>query len=258
MNQGVDEPNLSQRARGETEAHRALKKLALAWAGAHRLPLSGVEVRVPKSPYRADVAAASRHPAADDGIVAVFECKQARADFLRDEADEPAVRLEATAIASRLAALKSLIGVHRPDLRRGESLFAEFDDYDFRDLRHPTLHALERKLDLLQGKLVESVKFARLHRYNAADYLYLVTENEVVAPHEIPCGWGWLVRRDQGLELRQPPVRHATTPAQRLAWLESIAAAGARATRKTNGLASVNPPRTATTAAASAQKPLDA
>lgn len=232
MSPSEHHPTAPQVRRGETEAHRTLKRLALAWAGEQRLPLAGVEVRIPRSPYRADVVAASRHPTAPDGVVALFECKQARADFLRDDANEPEVRLEATALAERLTSLKNLLGVHRPDLRRGESLFPEFDDYDFRDVRHPTLRGLERKLDVLQAKLVESVKFARLHRYQAADYLYLVTEDQVLHAHEIPCGWGWLARRGDELELRQRPERHVTTPVQRVAWLESIASAGAREARK--------------------------
>jgi hypothetical protein len=76
------------------------------------------------------------------------------------------------------------------------------------------------------------VKFARLHRYAPADYLYLVTEPEVLAEHEVPVGWGWLVRAGAALELRLPPARHETGPELRLLWLERIAAAGSRATLK--------------------------
>ncbi|HUL55201.1 MAG TPA: hypothetical protein VLT83_17490, partial [Opitutaceae bacterium] len=99
--------------RGETKAHAELKALAFAWARANGFPLAAFEVHVPASGYRADVAAASRHPLAADGAVALFECKQSRADFLRDEADEPRVRARGAEIARRLAALRALIAVHR-------------------------------------------------------------------------------------------------------------------------------------------------
>ena len=46
-------------AAGETEPHRELKRLAAAWARANRLGLVATEVRLPRSGYRADVAAAS-------------------------------------------------------------------------------------------------------------------------------------------------------------------------------------------------------
>jgi len=119
--------------KSETKAHAELKGLAFAWARANGFPLAAFEVRVPASDYRSDVAAASRHPAGPSGAIALFECKQSRADFLRDQADEPAIRVEAAKVAKRLAELRSMIAVHRPDLRRGESLFPEYDCYIWRD-----------------------------------------------------------------------------------------------------------------------------
>jgi hypothetical protein len=220
---------------GETTAHLELKRLAFGWALEHGLPLAACEVRVPRSGYRADVVAASRHPLEESGVVALFECKQCRSDLIRDDADEPVVRDRTVELARRVSELRSLIAVHRPDLRRGESLFAEFDEYDLNGLRHDTLHALERELRVLQSKLANGVKFARLSRYHAADHLYLVTEPEIVSPCEVPVGWGWLVREDDQLVLRQPPVRHRTALDLRALWLESIAIAGTRSTRRLIG-----------------------
>jgi hypothetical protein len=218
--------------RGETQAHRELKRLAFEWARENGLPIAGCEVRVPKSGYRADVGAMSRAPLGEAGVVALFECKQCRADLIRDHADEPVVRGRSAEIAQRLGELRAMIAVHRPDLRRGVSLFAEFDDYDLVGLRHDTLHALERELAVLQSKLANCVKFARLSRYRAADYLYLVTEPGIVEACEVPVGWGWLVREGEALVLRQPPVRHRTTAELRGQWLEALALAGSRDTRR--------------------------
>lgn len=216
---------------GETPAHRQLKRLAFEWALANRLPLAGFEVRVPRSGYRADVVALSRHPTGDHGVCAVFECKQARSDFLRDEADEPRVRLRRAELTERVHSLRSLIGVHRPDLRRSEELFPEFEEFDLRGLRHETLEQLERELEVVQEKLIHGVKFARLRRYRLADHLYLVTEPGLIEIHEVPSGWGWLVRSGGTLDLRLRPVRHGTDASIRLAWLESLAVAGSRAHR---------------------------
>ncbi len=211
---------------GETDAHRTLKRLAFNWARGSGLPLIGSEVRVPQSGFRADLAAASRHPAGPGAVVALFECKQSRSDLLRDHADEPSVRAAATAIAERVRRLRLQLASHLPNLRRGESLFPEFDSYDLDGIRHDTLHGLERELELLQRKLSLSTKFSRLHRYHAADYLYLVTEPGLLFPHEVPNGWGWLVRDGESLRLAEPPVRHAPTAASRLAWLEAMALSG--------------------------------
>ena len=209
--------------RGETEGHKNLKRLAFEWARANGLPWVACEVRIPQSPYRADVAALSRKPNQPDAVAALFECKQCRSDFLKDQADEPATQASARALSERIEALRSLVASHRPDLRRGESLFAEFDSYDLGGLRHDTLHGLERELELLQKKLLTSVKFSRLHTYHAADFLYLVTEPDILSPHEVPNGWGWLVRQGDTLHLAKLPTRHVTTVEQRITWLESFA-----------------------------------
>lgn len=213
----------------ETTAHRRLKALALDWARAAGWRIGAVEVRVPRSGYRADVAAMSRGPEATS---VVFECKQSRADLLKDAHDDTATRRQLAAALRRRTKLEELLGGHRPDLRRGESLFPEFDAWDFGTLRHKTYHALLTEIGQLQGRLVEGAKFAKMLRYQCADFLYLVVEDDIYAEAELPAGWGVLVRRDQSLELRRRPVRLQPAAAQRHALLENIALAGTAAVRR--------------------------
>ena len=214
--------------RPETDAHLNLKRLALAWAQQEGFALCAAEVSLPRCPYRADIAAATARISSPRARVAVFECKQSRSDWLRDSAPEGDTRLRAQAVAERLRLLRELVAAHRPDLRRGEALFAEFDSYDYRGLRHATLHRLEAELGALQRKLSGSVKFDRLGRYPACDLRYLVTEDGLAAEHEIPVGWGWLVRAGDALELRAKPVLTPCGAATRIAVLERIARAGTR------------------------------
>jgi hypothetical protein len=216
---------------GETVVHRELKLLALRWAAERGLPIGAMEVRVPRSPFRADAAATTRRPTGAGGRVALFECKQARSDLLRDDAAEPELRQAVAAAGARMAELRRLIGAHRPDLRRGDGLFPDFEELDLAGLRHTTLAELEGIVEAGQRRLLRGVKFSRLHRYAAADHLYLVTVPGVAEPAEVPVGWGWLERDGEGLVLRQPPERHASAPEARLAWLEAIALAGSRAHR---------------------------
>lgn len=220
--------------RGETDAHRELKRLAFAWARENGLPIAACEVRIPASGYRADIAACSWDAA--NRTTALFECKQCRADFLRDQADETTVRLQTLELTERMSALRALLAVHRPDLRRGESLFAEYDDYDFRGLKHDGLHGLEKELETLQRKVIQSVKFSRLRRYHAADHLYLVTEQGMMTGNEVPLGWGWLVRNGDALTCSLKPVRLSPTPLQNSRWVEAIAIAGTRSTAQALGL----------------------
>ncbi len=208
----------------ESLAHRELKRLALAWARERRLLLAATEVRLPRSNYRADVAAATPRSLSANAITAVFECKVSRADFLRDSAIEAGAAEAIAGLRARLEALRALIAGHRPDLRRGEELFPEWDAYDLRGLRHETHEALAAELRIAQRKLHEGTKFAKLGRWRAASLLYLVAEDGLFEAHEVPEGWGLLVRRGAALELIARPCLHATTAAERVALVERIAA----------------------------------
>ncbi len=227
-------PSLSLRA--ESAAHRELKRLALEWALHHRMVLGATEVRLPRSGYRADVAAATPRALAANAFTAVFECKVSRADFLRDSAPEAGAADSIARLSERLTALRALIGGHRPDLRRGEELFPEFDAFDLRGLRHQTHDELEAELRIAQRKLHECTKFAKLGRWRAASLLYIVAEEGLFAPFELPDGWGLLVRRGAVLELAVKPCLRDTTPAERFALVERIAAVAAGRERKSYGL----------------------
>src|SRR4051812_14532836 len=117
----------------ESLNHCRLKTLALAWAQANGFAICGLEVRVPKSGYRADVAGIGRGPS---GRAAVFECKQARSDLLKDAYAETVTRAQLAELARRRRTLEELLTVHRPDLRRGEALWPEYDSWDFSSLEH--------------------------------------------------------------------------------------------------------------------------
>lgn len=211
----------------ETENHRRLKALALAWARANGFAMAAAEVRVPKSGYRADVVACSRGA---ERRTAVFECKQARADLLKDARREDEARRRVAELGERLGKLEALIGAHRPDLRRGESLFPEFDAWDFSGLEHATHRKVVAELAMWQERLLHGTKFAKLWRWRVADYFYLVSEEGIFAEAEVPAGWGLLVR-DMGreeLRLARAPVWAEAGPAQRVALLENIALVATR------------------------------
>lgn len=222
-------------SRSESAAHRELKRLALAWALDHRLVLAATEVRLPRSDYRADVAAATPRALSDRARTAVFECKVSRADFRRDSAPEAGAAEAIARLGERLANLRALIGNHRPDLRRGEELFPEFDVLDLRGLRHRTHDKLSAELATARRKLQEGTKFAKLGRWRAASLLYVVAEEGLLAPFELPDGWGLLVRRGPALELAARPCLHDTTPAERVALVERIAAVATARERQAGG-----------------------
>jgi len=171
-------------SQGETENHRRLKALALGWAREQGFAIGAGEVRVPKSGYRADVAAyAPKRRGWTGGTregldvrTAVFECKQARADLLKDAHAEAATRARLAELIARRKSLEEMLAVHRPDLRRGEALWPEFDAWDFSGLEHATYRGVIEEIETVQRRVRGGTKFSKMFRYRCADFLYLVVE----------------------------------------------------------------------------------
>lgn len=236
-------------AGGETQAHLELKRLALTWAQTNGFAICACEVRVPKSGYRADVAACSCvNRGGEPGEcgpkrrTAVFECKQARADLLKDARREDEARRRVDELAVRVKALEELMGGHRPDLRRGESLFPEFDAWDFSGIEHATHRRVLAELATWQERVLHGTKFAKLFRWRAADYLYLVSEDGIFAEAEIPAGWGLLVRRGESIEQVRKPVWTESAAETRESLAECIAIAATRAVNRQAGVVLPRPP----------------
>lgn len=213
---------------GESRAHRGLKRAALIWAQTHGYTACGYEVRVPKSNYRADVAAYRPGERGEIGLTAIFECKQARPDFLSDARPvvETLARLEEC--RGRMIELERLLGVHHPNLRRGETLFPEFDSHDFEGLQHEGYQKLVSEVAVLESRLFGKTKFDKMVRWRCADVLYAVVGPGVMSEHEVPRSWGLLLAQDpldrEGeLELIRQPERLQASGGQRLALLERVA-----------------------------------
>lgn len=210
-------------ATNETEMHRQLKQLALEWARANAFTIAAAEVRVPQSGYRADVAAYAPGRGGRPVRTAIFECKQARADLLKDAHAEEATRTKFAELIERRRKLEELFAMHRPDLRRGEALWPEFDSWDFSGLEHGTYRTVLSELRALQTRRLKGTKFSKMFRYRCADLLYLVVEENIFAEAEIPAGWGLLVRHGEALARERAPAALESTAPQRLALLENIA-----------------------------------
>lgn len=216
-------------AAGETERHRELKRLALAWAQANGFGACACEVRVPKSGYRADVAACGRRSDGGGGeVTAVFECKQARADWLKDAHEEAATCARLAELRARRSGLEALLREHHPELRRGEALWPEFDAWDFAALRHEGYRMLLKEIATVQRRVREGTMFSRMARYRCADFLYVVVEDGIFARAEIPLGWGLLVRCGEALEVARPALALKAAEAQRAALRRSVGLAQAR------------------------------
>lgn len=204
----------------ESARHLRLKELALNWAGSAGWTLRRTEVRVPRSGFRADAGAAGD---AEGSPVVLFECKQTRSDWLRDIHREQEARAQHDALIERRARLEALLAVHRPDLRRGEALWPEYDTWDFEPLRHRAYRRVLAAQATAGRRVQTGTKFSRMHRYRCADQLYLVVEDDIWARAELPEGWGVLVRAGDTLTLAREAPPLAPTLGQREALRDVLA-----------------------------------
>jgi hypothetical protein len=214
--------------RGETAAHACLKRLACVWAQAHGYSACALEVSLPHCRFRADVAAFCEHR--DGDRAAIFECKQSLADLQRDNCDSASGRVRLDTVQTRSDVIERNLRVHYPTLRTGESLFPDYDAWDFSQLNHRGYSGVLRNGAALQRRLINCTKFEKLARYRCANLFYLVIAEPLRSfAFEVPCGWGTLVEEGEALVLARKPVWHDVTPENQKRFLRRIAAAATRA-----------------------------
>ncbi len=283
----------------ETFEHLELKRLAIAWLARIGCRAIATEVKCPISRYRVDVAGWLDHAEGElldaggleaerPGISAslftngrrnpsargprrprtiVVECKQSRSDFVRDDRD-------ADRLKTRLASLqrtrerfeRRLIPEAEPHLREsGGSLFPELERWDFEGSRTSSYQRTLRLIERIEKRLRGETKFHTMPRYRLADHLYLFTPANMLAPTEVPTGWGLVecgrrkLRRGAGdlgelddLPLRErvacPSLDSPSSRRQRL--LRNIAVAASKSVIRDAANASSRTPRTSASATA--------
>jgi len=269
----------------ETHTHLQLKRLAHAWLLREGFQAVAPEVRTPIMRYRADVAGhidAEPHPAQRsnrnghieheatrsepqrilpfDGSARpdsprkrceprtiLVECKQARADFLRDTAESDALLAKRHRLIEQKHALeRDFIPKAEPSLRRGgEFLFSDMERWDFSRARSPAYRALVGEIASIDQALYNQTKFFWMAQYRMADRLFLIAPRGMIKPRELPNAWGLIEcpRRlpaslgtatlkdlaDIPLVLRVGPRDNNTRPGHRLRLLRNIAVAATRA-----------------------------
>lgn len=234
---------------GESQRHWRLKQAALAWLAEKQYPVRATEIRLPNGNYRADVVgyrpdkvqAAGKGPRQHHiGITVILECKQARADFLKDSRQHAETVRRLKHWQGRRATLERLLNVHHPSLRQGETLFPEFDVVDLTTLEHRSYQRVRREIRSLENRLHHGTKFEKLIRYHCANLCYVVAFQDIVREHELPDGWGLLElvseEETETLTVVQKPRLVEVAEHRRLELLHLIAIASSGRLNREQGL----------------------
>ena len=171
------------------------------------------------------------------GITAVFECKASQPDFLRDARSVEVTSERLKVLDARRARIEEELRLHYPSISCGDSLFQEYHSVDFQRPGHERYQRTLRDIQRLQGRLHANTKFDRLVRWGTANLFWVVAESDVIAGHELPAGWGLLLRQGDGLEIAAKPLMHEICESERLALFHRIALAASRAVNREHGIA---------------------
>lgn len=242
---------------GESPAHLELKRLSLIWAQANGYPIAACEVSLPNLRFRLDVAAyrpgslkvlklderrnvkrVQALPAL--GFSAIFECKASRPDLVRD-CRKSAQLLERMSELSELKAeLETHLKLNSPSLLKGDALWPEYETAAFHRSDHRPYLKVVKALTTLSRQLHGQTKMENLFKWNAANLHYLVVEPDMILEHEIPLGWGLLVREDHRLRLRVLPELKQIPDETKLGFLHRVATAGTKAANRQAGISYEN------------------
>jgi hypothetical protein len=227
----------------ETERHRELKRLALTWAQLHGYRIAACEVSAPALGSRLDVAAyrPGRRSAADTTVI--FECKQSRADFLKDSRCRDQIAARLAKLHERRSLYEEFLHRRVPSLRNGDALFPEFETCRYEKAGYEPYDKLLQELRTLSARLHQQTKFSDLYRWKAANLHYVVAHESIVKPHELPYGWGLLLAETDTLAVAVEPTWQDASEQARFALLQCIAIAGTRAVHREMGI-TFSAPRT--------------
>lgn len=131
----------------------------------------------------------------------IVECKQSRADLLRDSRERDALRDEMARLTDEIDRLRETrIKPREPHLRRVErDLFgAEREAWDFARSRCAPYHAAVDALARCARRVREQTKFDEIARRALADRLYILAPAGLLPRRDVPPGWGLVeVRRSR-------------------------------------------------------------
>jgi len=148
---------------------------------------------------------------------------------VRDAGKESKIIEKRDGSIRRIEHLRRLLSTHLPQCRLNQSLFSEYDTYDFSSWKHATWFKLNAEYFRLARKASLGVKFDRIARFGSARFCYLVVSQSVVRNEsELPLGWGCLEARGGNLALLKDALPLETSASARLKLLERIARAMCR------------------------------
>ena len=211
-------------------SRRDMKRAILAWFVPQKPSGMGLNVPTRVSKYCADIAAfwsspgAKRLMAPDKTVIVEIRRnrEQCWPDCSRQEELLPLLREK----KNEKASLEAMLRKTEPELKDGDTLFPEFENWNYKLTKNRAYHKCLKQLEEIEHALYKGSRFEQIRRAYVADYLYLAVPTGTVAPEELADGWGLInINPDMTAELVKKAEKWDCPERNKLHLIQHIAAA---------------------------------
>ena len=173
---------------------REMKRAILGWLIPQKPSGAALSVPTRVSKYCADVAAFWSSPGKKRLMhpdkTLIVEIRRSREqcwpDCSRQEELLPLLREK----KEEKASLETEIRKNEPELRETDTLFPEYESWDYKSSKNKKYQRCLRQLEDIEHALYKGSRFEQIRRAHVADYLYLAVPAGTVLPNELADGWG--------------------------------------------------------------------
>lgn len=234
-------------ARGHLRRQQ-LQRAVLAWMGEQAVAGMATQVPTRLTRFRAHVAGfwteTVRNPHVDGPRrllvprqTVIVELRQRRKECWPDATNSSSLLPRYRELKEQRLKLEAGIREHEPELRRTDTLFPEFSDWDYERSRDPVYMETLRELKRVARALYKGTSFEAIRAASLADLLYLAVPAKAVHPYELADGWGLLwVTRDLKVHVAAKAEDQRCQPDNRLHLVQNVAQAASQAVLFANGI----------------------
>ena len=190
----------------------------------------GVSTRMLK--YRADLAAfwsSPRKKLLQPDVTMIIEMRTDRDGCWPDCGNRDELLTLLREARDRQTELEAKIRTEEPGLMDTDTLFAEFQRWDYSRSSNPEYQRCRKQVEKLEHSLYKGSRFEQLRQAHVADFHYLAVPDGTVLESELAYGWGLLhITADGEIKVvREAMWRDCPEPG-RMHLIQNIAAAATR------------------------------
>jgi len=206
-----------------------MRQTLLSWLYERQPAGIGLAVPTRFQKFQADLAAfwsmpGVRHP--QPGKTLIIEIRLDRDQCWPDCSGKEELLASLRELKSRKEELESRIREREPGLRDGDTLFEEFQSWNYLGTTDPEYHKCLRAIEKNEYALYRGSRFEQIRRALLAEYTYLAVPEHTVSPEEIAHGWGLLyISRQMEVFTVKEAIRWECPLENKLHLIHNIAAA---------------------------------